>query len=122
MALEPVKLTSLTRRRGSYNSFIRGLNAANEAGIRLDLSIVVTSDNCHELDAMHAIADRFGVKYRDYANMSPTINGGAEPLTSQSLQISSLASHLLDATQDTHRSTLTRTVGRVSAKLAANRI
>jgi MoaA/NifB/PqqE/SkfB family radical SAM enzyme len=76
----------LTQRRGAYKSFTRGLNAAHEAGIPLDLSVVVTRDNCHEVDAMHAIADRLGIKYRDYTNMSPTIYGGAETLASQSLQ------------------------------------
>jgi MoaA/NifB/PqqE/SkfB family radical SAM enzyme len=75
----------LTRRRGSYRSFMRGLSAACEAGISLDLSIVVTADNAHELDAMHAMAGRLGLGYRDYRNMSPTIYGGAESLSSQSL-------------------------------------
>ncbi|MBV9857644.1 MAG: radical SAM protein [Streptosporangiaceae bacterium] len=75
----------LTQRRGAYKSFIRGLSAAHEAGISLDLSIVITNDNCHEIDAMHALADGLGIKYRDYTKMSPTIYGGAETLTSQSL-------------------------------------
>src|SRR5277367_1942450 len=55
----------LTQRRGAWKSFTRGLNAAHEAGLPLDLSIVVTNDNCHEVDAMHAIADGLGIKYRD---------------------------------------------------------
>lgn len=76
----------LTQRRGAYKSFIKGLDAAHEAGISLDLSVVVTKDNAHEVDAMHAIAERRGIKYRDYRNMSPTIYGGAESLPSQSLQ------------------------------------
>jgi uncharacterized Fe-S cluster-containing radical SAM superfamily protein len=76
----------LTQRRGAYKSFMRGIHAAHEAGISLDLSVVITNDNCHEVDAMHDIADRLGLKYRDYRNMSPTIYGGAESLSSQSLQ------------------------------------
>lgn len=76
----------LTQRRGSYKSFMKGLNAAREANISLDLSVVVTKDNSHEVDAMHAMAERLGIKYRDYHNMSPTIYGGAESLPSQSLQ------------------------------------
>ena len=75
----------LTQRRGSFRSFLRGLRAAHEAGIQLDLSVVVTADNAHEIDAMHAIGDRLGIRYRDYHNMSPTIYGGAEPLATQSL-------------------------------------
>jgi len=58
----------LTQRRGAYKSFTRGLNAAHQAGIPLDLSVVITKDNCHEVDAMHAMADGLGIKYRDYTN------------------------------------------------------
>jgi MoaA/NifB/PqqE/SkfB family radical SAM enzyme len=76
----------LTRRRGAYKSFMKGLNAAREAGIALDLSIVVTKDNAHEVDAMHAMAESLGIGHRDYHNMSPTIYGGAESLPSQSLR------------------------------------
>jgi hypothetical protein len=75
----------LTQRRGSYKSFIKGLTAAREAGIPLDLSVVITTDNAHEVDAMHAMAGRLGIRYRDYRNMSPTIYGGGESLPSQSL-------------------------------------
>jgi MoaA/NifB/PqqE/SkfB family radical SAM enzyme len=75
----------LTQRRGSYKSFMRGLHAAHEAGIPLELSVVVTTGNAQELDAMHALAGRLGITHRDYFNMSPTIRGGAEPLSSQSL-------------------------------------
>lgn len=75
----------LTQRRGSFRSFMKGLAAAREAGIALDLSVVVTAGNAHEIDAMHAIGDRLGIRHRDYRNMSPTIHGGAEPLAAQSL-------------------------------------
>lgn len=75
----------LTQRRGAYKSFIKGLHAAREAGIPLDLSVVVTNDNAHEVGAMHEMAGQLGIKYRDYHNMSPTIYGGAESLSSQSL-------------------------------------
>jgi MoaA/NifB/PqqE/SkfB family radical SAM enzyme len=76
----------LTQRRGAYKSFTQGLNAAHEAGIPLDLSVVITKDNAHEVEAMHAMAEGLGIKYRDYTNMSPTIYGGAGSLPSQSLQ------------------------------------
>lgn len=76
---------ALTQRRGAYKSFMTGLLAAREAGLPLDLSIVVTAGNAHEIDAMHAMAERLGIRHRDYRNMSPTIYGGAESLSSQSL-------------------------------------
>src|SRR6185437_16602152 len=68
-----------------YKSFMMGLNAAREAGIPLELSVVVTTDNAHEVDAIHALAERFGIRHRDYHNISPTIRGGAESLSAQSL-------------------------------------
>jgi uncharacterized Fe-S cluster-containing radical SAM superfamily protein len=75
----------LTQRRGSFRSFMKGLRAGAEAGLPLDLTVVVTTDNAGEIDAMHAIGDRLGITCRDYHNMSPTIYGGAEPLAAQSL-------------------------------------
>jgi MoaA/NifB/PqqE/SkfB family radical SAM enzyme len=76
----------LTQRRGSYKLFMRGLDAACEAGIPVDLSMVVTARNCGELDAMHALAEERGLSYRDYTRMSPTIYGGAETLSSQTAE------------------------------------
>ena len=73
-----------TQRRGSYTKFIRGLDAAREAGLPIRLSIIVTKDSEHEVDQMKALADNYGWPYHVYANMSPTIYGGDESLPSQS--------------------------------------
>ncbi|MGP9021180.1 radical SAM protein [Streptomyces sp. BR1] len=73
----------LTRRKGAYRMFIKGLNAAHEAGLPLDLALIITRHNTHEADAMRALADRYGLPYREYTHMSPTIYGGAESLASQ---------------------------------------
>ncbi|MEV0403603.1 radical SAM protein [Actinoallomurus sp. NPDC050550] len=74
----------LTQRPGSYKKFLRGLDAAYEAGISLELHVVITRDNAHEAEAMRAIGLERGLKVRDYDHMSPTIYGGAESLASQS--------------------------------------
>jgi hypothetical protein len=74
---------SLTRRRGSFKAFSRGLAAAHEAELPINLSLVITRHNAHELDAMRAYADRFGASYAVYSNISPTIYGGGETLISQ---------------------------------------
>jgi len=73
----------LTRREGAYRMFLKGLNAAHEAGLPLDLALIITRHNAHEADAMRAFADRYGLPYREYTHMSPTIYGGAETLASQ---------------------------------------
>jgi sulfatase maturation enzyme AslB (radical SAM superfamily) len=78
---------AMTRRRGSFRRFMRGLDAAHEAGLPIRLSIVVSNRNAHELDQMHAIADRYGIPAHEFTNISPTIYGGAEVLPSQSRQM-----------------------------------
>jgi uncharacterized Fe-S cluster-containing radical SAM superfamily protein len=74
----------LTRRRGSFRLFWKGLHAAHEAGLPLALSMIVTRHNAHEVPQMRAIADRLGVPVDEYVNMTPTIYGGAETLPAQS--------------------------------------
>jgi|GEM_PF-570618 len=76
----------LTRRRGSFQKFSAGLYAAHEAGIPLELSIIVTQSNAHEVTAMRALADRYELPHRLYSNISPTIYGGAETLAAQSAE------------------------------------
>lgn len=74
----------LTRRRGSFAKFSRGLAAAHEAGLPLNLNLIVTQHNAHELDAMKALAERYELPHHVFSNMSPTIYGGAESLPAQS--------------------------------------
>lgn len=74
---------SLTQRRGSYRTFIRGLDAACEAGLPLKLNIVATKHNAHELAAMKAMAEQRSLAYLVYTNMAPTIYGGSESLPAQ---------------------------------------
>lgn len=73
----------LTRSRGAFGRFTRGLDAAREAGLPVRLNIIVADRNAHELDAMRALADRYGFPHQIYTNMSPTISGGGEPLPTQ---------------------------------------
>jgi MoaA/NifB/PqqE/SkfB family radical SAM enzyme len=74
----------LTRRRGSFRLFSRGLEAAYAAGLPITLSLVITRHNEHEVEAMRALADRYGLPFNEYSNISPTIHSGAETLPSQS--------------------------------------
>jgi len=77
---------ALTRRRGSFKAFTRGLAAACEAGLPVKLSLIITKTNAHETAQMQALADRLGVRHDLYVNMSPTIYGGPETLPAQSLE------------------------------------
>ncbi|MGP4085400.1 radical SAM protein [Streptomyces sp. KR55] len=73
----------LTQRRGSWAHFMHGLTVAHKAGLPLELTVIVTEDNVHEAEAMHALGEQFGAVTREYSHMSPTIYGGAESLSSQ---------------------------------------
>jgi molybdenum cofactor biosynthesis enzyme MoaA len=77
----------MTRRRGSFKRFTRGLAAAHEAGLPMRVNIVVSRWNAHEIPQMKAIADRYGIVSHEFTNISPTIHGGAEVLPSQSREM-----------------------------------
>lgn len=76
----------LTRRRGSFRKFERGLAAAVEAKLPIKLNIVVARHNEHELAAMKTMAQQRGLPYHVFTNMSPTIYGGPESLPAQSVE------------------------------------
>jgi MoaA/NifB/PqqE/SkfB family radical SAM enzyme len=77
----------MTRRRGSFRRFMRGLAAAHEAGLPMRINIVVSNRNAHETAQMTAIADRYGIPSFEYTNISPTIHGGGEVLPSQAREM-----------------------------------
>ncbi|WP_330306229.1 MULTISPECIES: radical SAM protein [unclassified Streptomyces] len=77
---------TVTRRRGGFDRFREGLEQAVDAGLNIDLSLIIVRENAHEVEAMRDWARQLGVPYREYANISPTIHGTAEPLPSQSPQ------------------------------------
>ena len=76
----------LTRRRGSYRAFRRGIAAAIGAGLPVRLNIVVTDVSADETAAMVALAEAWGVPHNVYTNMTPTIYGGGESLLAQSAE------------------------------------
>lgn len=77
----------MTQRKGSFTRFMRGLEAACEAGLNLRVNIVVSRHNAHERDEMQAIAERFGAPSFEYTNISPTIHGTGEVLPSQAPEV-----------------------------------
>lgn len=77
----------MTRRRGSFRRFMRGLAAAHEAGLNLRINIVVSNWNAGEVGQMKAIADLYGIESNVFTNISPTIHGGAEVLPSQAYEL-----------------------------------
>ncbi|MFD0857330.1 radical SAM protein [Actinomadura adrarensis] len=82
----PETYDGLTRRKGAFKLFCKGLLAAHEAGLPLALSMIVTRHNAHEVPQMKDLAERLGIPMDEYVNMVPTIYGGAETLPSQSTE------------------------------------
>ncbi|AXK34480.1 radical SAM protein [Streptomyces armeniacus] len=74
---------SLTRKPGAFKLLMKGLSAAQEAGVSLELALIITKHNAHEVDEMRAVAERYAVSFREYANISPTYDGNPEPLAAQ---------------------------------------
>ncbi|MFM9445041.1 radical SAM protein [Streptomyces acidiscabies] len=74
---------SLTRKPGAFKLLSKGLKAAKEAGVSLELALIVTKHNSHELEAMRALAGEYVTTYAEYTNMSPTYDGTGEPLSAQ---------------------------------------
>jgi MoaA/NifB/PqqE/SkfB family radical SAM enzyme len=77
---------AVTRRRGSFRAFSKGLAAAHEAGLPLNLNIIVVKQNAHETGQMTALAEGLDMPHVVYSNISPTIYGGPESLPAQSVE------------------------------------
>ncbi|OON70424.1 radical SAM protein [Streptomyces tsukubensis] len=74
---------SLTRKPGAYKLLMKGIKDAKESGIPLELVLIITKHNAHEIAAMREIAEEYAQAYTEYSNISPTYDGSAEPLAAQ---------------------------------------
>ncbi|GAA1922250.1 hypothetical protein GCM10009716_33510 [Streptomyces sodiiphilus] len=79
----PESFDSLTRKPGAFKLLSKGLKAAKEAGVSLELALIITKHNAHEIEAMRAIAEEYATTYSEYGNISPTYDGNPEPLAAQ---------------------------------------
>ncbi len=55
---------AVSRIKGSFPKFLRGIDRLGEGGVRFSLKTVLMTLNKHELGAMRHAADRLGVKFR----------------------------------------------------------
>ncbi|WP_371605070.1 radical SAM protein (plasmid) [Streptomyces sp. NBC_01220] len=77
--------TKVTNNPTAWKTFRTGVEAALAAGLPVELSIIVTRDNEHEIDAMYDLARSWGTRTREYNNMTPTYFGTGETLSAQAL-------------------------------------
>ena len=78
---------AMTRSRGAFKRFVRGLDAAREAGLTMRINCIVSNRNVHERDAMQALAGRYGIPAFEYTNITPTYHGTGEVLPSQAREV-----------------------------------
>ncbi len=72
---------AVTRIRGSFANFLRGLDRLREGGIPFSLKTVLMTLNKHELGAMRAAAEKLGVRFRvDSAIFPCLLTQDHEPL------------------------------------------
>ncbi|MFC0844385.1 radical SAM protein [Streptomyces noboritoensis] len=75
---------AVTKRRGSFKLFEKGLTAAQEAGLPISLNLIVTSTNADETEDMKTFARSRGLPHNVFSDMAPTIYGGVETVLTQS--------------------------------------
>ncbi|MEW2393159.1 radical SAM protein [Streptomyces venezuelae] len=74
---------SLTRTPGSFRRVMRGLKAARESGVQVEIALIITQHNAHQADAMREVARVYGTSSSEYGNISPTYDGQPDPLATQ---------------------------------------
>ncbi|MER6157917.1 radical SAM protein [Streptomyces sp. NPDC001868] len=75
---------SLTRTKGSFRLVMKGLDAVKGAGVPIEITIIITTHNEHELDAMRGLAHTYSDRVTEYGSISPTFDGQPDPLAAQS--------------------------------------
>lgn len=69
---------------GTFERFLKGMRAMQDAGVTLRVNSIITKHNEHEIDAMNRLAASFTDDHYTYGQMSATIHGTGEPLLVQS--------------------------------------
>jgi uncharacterized Fe-S cluster-containing radical SAM superfamily protein len=79
----PETADALTQTRGAFKNTYRGLQAAAEAGLPVEVTIIVTKHNLAELQDMQQLVDDLGLPRNEYGSISPTYTGNGSTLETQ---------------------------------------
>ena len=74
---------ALTQTRGAFKNTYRGLLAARDAGLPVEVTIIITKHNVADLAAMRALIDDMGFARNEYGSISPTYTGKGTTLQTQ---------------------------------------
>ncbi len=75
----PTTYDTITRHRGSYGSFVNGLELLLERGLAVKLKTMVMTLNRHELQGMKSYAQERGLSFRFDPILNLRLDGGKEP-------------------------------------------
>lgn len=79
----PETADALTQTRGAFKNTYRGLIAAAERGLPVEVTLIVTKHNIAELAEMRALVDDLGFPRNEYGSISPTYTGNGSTLDAQ---------------------------------------
>ncbi|GIE86777.1 radical SAM protein [Actinoplanes regularis] len=79
----PESTEALTRNKTAFTMTLRGLQAAKAARLPIEVTILVTKHNEHEVQDMKSLADELSDSHRIVGSLSPTWRGERGPLDAQ---------------------------------------
>jgi MoaA/NifB/PqqE/SkfB family radical SAM enzyme len=79
----PETADALTQTRGAFKNAYRGMTAAAEVGLPVEVTLIVTKHNVAELDEMRAMVTDLRLPFKEYASISPTYTGKGMTLETQ---------------------------------------
>jgi MoaA/NifB/PqqE/SkfB family radical SAM enzyme len=79
----PDTADALTQTKGAFKNTYRGLLAAADAGLPVQVTLIITKHNETELDAMRALIEGLGFPYKQFGSISPTYTGNGKTLEAQ---------------------------------------
>lgn len=74
---------AVTRQAGSFDRCLRGIELALSRGIKISLKTVLLTSNLHELEAMQALTEKFGLEFRYDSTLWPRLDGSKANLQYQ---------------------------------------
>jgi hypothetical protein len=79
----PETADALTNTRGAFKNMYAGLLAAADAGLPVEVTLIITQHNVDELDTMRNLIDGLGLAHKEFGSISPTYTGKGSPLQAQ---------------------------------------
>ena len=93
----PETYDRVTTVRGAFERCLAGVDALLAAGVRVGLKTVILKENGHEVDAMRALAEARGAKFRVDPAVFPCLDGKTDPVEHRVDPAEAIAIEMADA-------------------------